>query len=168
MNNEVSKILAVSGGAFAGGAAVKLMKKSDGTTNPVAAIGATGVGVGLAVKGKSPMMKAFGMGLAAIGIVSTIGLVAEKVPMLSKVSPSINGLGEIYYDEDGNLIDLDGLNGQPQLVQDESGQTYMVEGLDGDEDLDDYEDLVGLAGDDYDDYDDYDDLDGLGELEDLV
>ncbi len=168
MNNEVNKILAVSGGAFAGGAAVKLMKKSDGTTNPVAAIGATGVGVGLAVKGKSPMMKAFGMGLAAIGIVSTIGLVAEKVPMLSKVSPSINGLGELYEDEDGNIIELGGLNGQPQLVQDESGQTYMVEGLNGDdEDLDDYEDLVGLDGDDYDEYDDYE-LEGLGELEDLV
>lgn len=156
MNKDVTKILAASGGAFIGGAAMKMMKKADGTSNPIASILALGGGVYLAIKGKSDITKSLGLGLAAVGTIGTVAKVAEKVPAMGKFAPSIQGLGDLYEDEDGNIIDLSGLNGEPQLVQDENGQTYMIEGLAGD-DLDDeyYDDeyLEGLYGDDEDDDD---------------
>ena len=82
--------------------------------------------------------------------------VAEKIPAMQKFAPAINGLaGELYEDENGNIIELGGING-PQLVQDENGNTYMIEGLAGD----DMDSLVGsLAGDDYG-YEDFE-LEGL-------
>ena len=166
MNNKVSEILAASGGAFAGGAAMKLMKKADGTTNPIAALASAGIGTYLVLKGKNNTMKAVGLGLAGVGFVGIVGKVAEKVPAMGRFAPSIGGLGDLYEDEDGNLVELDGLAGSPQLVQDDNGQTYMIEGVDGDEDMDD---LVGLDGDDeYYDDDEYE-LEGLaGDLNQLV
>ncbi len=153
MNSDVTKILAASGGAFAAGAAMKMMKKSDGTSNPIAAVGSAALGVYLAVKGKSQTTKAAGLGLASVGVIGIVGKVAEKVTALQKVTPTINGLGDLYEDEDGNIIELEGLAGSPQLVQDDNGNTYMIEGLAGDDlDEDDYEDedypIMGLAGDD--------------------
>jgi hypothetical protein len=150
MNKEVKKILAASGGAFIGGAAMKLSKQS-----PMASLGSLGLGVYLAMKGGSETTKAIGIGLASIGMIGTVAKVAEKVPALGKFAPGLNGLGELYEDEDGNIIELGGING-PQLVQDENGNTYMVGGLQGDnvEDLmgvagDDMNDLMGLSGDEY-------------------
>lgn len=155
MKQDVKSILAASGGAFAAGAALKMTKGSDGNTNPIVSLGALGVGSYLALKGDNATMKALGYGLAAIGALGTAAKIAEKVNFMQKFTPSINGLGDLYEDENGNIIELGGLDGQPQLVQDENGQTYMVDGLNGD-DFDD-DDLDGLDGDDF--YDD--DLDGL-------
>ncbi|MGQ1786344.1 hypothetical protein [Saccharicrinis sp. GN24d3] len=165
MKAELTKVGAVAGGAFIGGAAMKMTKKADGTSNPIGSVGATALGIYLATKGKSPILKNLGLGLAAVGVVGVVGNVAQKVPAMQKFTPTINGLGELYEDEDGNIIELGGING-PQLVQDENGNTYMVDGLEGDE----IEDLVGLAGDeDYDEeFDEYEDLSGVGELDDLV
>lgn len=158
MDKNVTKILAASGGAFIGGAAMKTLKKADGTTNPIASLGSLGLGVYLAIKGKSETTKAVGLGLASVGVIGTVAKVAEKIPAMQKFTPSVNGLGELYEDEDGNIIELGGING-PQLVQDENGQTYMVEGLNGDDELD--EELLGLAGDEFgDDYYE-EDLEGL-------
>ncbi len=160
MDKNVTKILAASGGAFIGGAAMKTLKKSDGTTNPIASLGALGVGVYLAMKGKSETTKSVGLGLAAVGVIGTVAKVAEKIPAMQKFTPSINGLGDLYEDENGNIIEMGGING-PQLVQDENGQTYMIEGLEGEN----VEDLLGVNGE----YDDYEDLDGLeGDLNKLV
>lgn len=164
MKNELKQIGLVGTGAFIGGAAMKMTKKSDGTSNPIGSIAAAGLGIYLASKSKSSTLKNIGLGLAAVGVVGVVGNVAQKVPMMQKFTPSINGLGELYEDEDGNIVELGGING-PQLVQDDNGQTYMVDGLDDDE----MDDLVGLNGE-YDEFDDEfeEDLDGLGELEDLV
>lgn len=153
MSTQFKKIGAVAGGAFIGGAAMKLTKKSDGTSNPIGSIGAAALGIYLATKSKSEVLQNVGLGMAAVGTVGIIGNVASKVPALGKFAPSINGLGELYEDENGNIIELGGING-PQLVQDENGQTYMIEGLAGDE----MNDLVGFD----------DDLAGIGELQDLV
>jgi hypothetical protein len=87
-----------------------------------------------------------------------VAKVAEKIPAMQKFTPSVNGLGELYEDEDGNIIELGGVNG-PELVQDDNGQTYMIEGLNGDDDEFD-EDLLGIDGDDDEYYDD-EDLEGL-------
>lgn len=162
MDKNVTKILAASGGAFIGGAAMKTLKKSDGTTNPIASLGSLGLGVYLVMKGKSETTKAVGLGLASVGVIGTVAKIAEKVPAMQKFTPSVNGLGELYEDEDGNIIELGGVNG-PQLVQDENGQTYMIEGLNGDEEID--EDLLGVSGDDDEFYDE--DLDGLSGDNDL-
>ncbi len=152
MIKNVNEILAASGGVFAGGAAMKLMKSADGKTNPIAALGSAALGTYLVIKGKTPIVKAMGLGLAAVGVVGTLGKIAEKVPALGKFTPSINGIGELYEDENGNIVELGSLAGGPQMVQDENGQTYMIEGLAGDE----MDDLVGLYGDD-----EFEDLDGL-------
>jgi len=161
MNTEIKKIGAVAGGAFIGGAAMKLTKKSDGTSNPIGSVGATALGIYLATKSKSPTLKNVGLGLAAVGVVGVVGNVAQKVPAMQKFTPSINGLGDLYEDEDGNIIELGGING-PQLVQDDEGNTYMVDGLAGE----DLEDLVGIEDDE--DFDEYEELSGVGELEELV
>jgi hypothetical protein len=158
MDKNVTKILAASGGAFIGGAAMKTLKKADGTTNPIASLGSLGVGIYLAMKGKSETVKAIGLGLASVGVIGTVAKVAEKIPAMQKFTPSVNGLGELYEDEDGNIIELGGVNG-PELVQDDNGQTYMIEGLNGDDDEFD-EDLLGIDGDDDEYYDD-EDLEGL-------
>ncbi len=158
MNTNFKQIGAVAGGAFVGGAAMKLTKKSDGTSNPIGSIGSAALGIYLASKSKSPVLKNLGLGMAAVGVVGIVGNVAAKVPAISKYAPNINGLGELYEDENGNIIELGGINGA-SFVQDENGQTYMIEGLNGDDDM---EDLVG-----FDDEDDYE-LNGIGELEDLV
>ncbi|MCT4588357.1 MAG: hypothetical protein N4A71_11080 [Carboxylicivirga sp.] len=157
MNKDVTKIAAAAGGAFIGGAAMKLMKKADGTSNPIASLISVAGGTYLVLKGKSEATKALGLGLAAVGTIGVVAKVAEKVPAMGKFAPSINGLGELYYDEDGNIVDLDGLNGGPQFVQDENGQTYMIEGLAGDEVDDLYDDevdddmlIAGLAGEEDD------------------
>jgi len=97
-----------------------------------------------------------------VGTIGTIAKIAEKVPAIGKFAPGINGMGDLYEDEDGNIVDMGGLNGdeyyddeleglagQPQLVQDDNGQTYMIEGLAGDEYYDD--ELEGLAGEFEDD-----------------
>ncbi|MBR8534418.1 hypothetical protein KDU71_02515 [Carboxylicivirga sediminis] len=160
MSTELKKIGAVAGGAFIGGAAMKMTKKSDGTSNPIGSIGAAGVGIYLAMKSKSPILKNLGYGLAAVGVVGVVGNVAQKVPMMQKFTPTINGLGELYEDEEGNIIELGGVNG-PQLVQDSNGNTYMVDGLAGD----DLNDLVGFEDEEFDEYED---LSGVGELQDLV
>jgi hypothetical protein len=154
MNSNVTKILAASGGAFIGGAAMKTLKKSDGTPNPIASIGALGVGVYLAIKGKSETTKAIGLGMASIGVIGTVAKVAEKIPAMQRFTPSVNGLGELYEDENGNIVEMGGING-PQMVQDENGQTYLVNGLAGDE----VSDLMGLTGDEEFMFDD--DLEGL-------
>lgn len=156
MNKKVTEILAASGGAFIGGAAMKLTKQS-----PIASFGSAGVGIYLAMKGNNDTTRAVGLGLAAIGVIGIAGKIAEKIPALGKFTPSINGIGELYEDENGNIIELGGING-PQLVQDQNGNTYMVEGLAGN----DVEDLMGVNGDDVEDlmgvgeYDD-EDLEGL-------
>jgi len=162
-------ILAASGGAFVAGAGMKLMKSADGTSNPIAPLGALIGGIALVVKGKSSAMKALGYGLAGVGAVGVVGKVAEKVTALQRFTPSIGGLGDLYQDEDGNIIELGGLAGTPQLVEDENGNTYMIEGFDEDDELmglygDDYDDeLEGLYGDDYDD-----ELEGLYGDDDLI
>ena len=159
MDKKAKSIAAAAGGAFAGGVAMKMVK------SPVTAVGVLGLGVYLASKGKTETAKAMGLGLTSIGAIGTAGKVAEKVTSLQKFTPSINGMGELYEDEYGNIIELDGLGNVPELVQDEYGNTYMVNGLEGEDDLDD---LVGIDGDEY--FDDYDDLDGFEgkDLEDLV
>lgn len=168
MNTEITKIGAVAGGAFAGGVAMKLTKKSDGTSNPIGSVGATALGIYLATKSKSPVLKNLGLGMAAVGVVGIVGNVAQKVPAIQKFAPTINGLGDLYEDEDGNIIEMDGMQGinGPQLVTDDNGNTYMVDGLEGDE----LDDLTGLEGDE-DFYEDEfeDDLDGVGdELDELT
>ncbi len=160
MSTNFKQIGAVAGGALLGGAAIKLTKKSDGTANPIGSLAAAGLGIYLATKGSSPLLKNIGLGMSALGTVGILGNVASKVTALSKFTPTINGLGELYEDEDGNIIELGGING-PQLVQDDNGQTYMIEGLNGDDEM---EDLVGFDDDDYE----YEELSGIGELEDLV
>lgn len=150
MKNEIKLIAATTGGALAAGAAMKVLKKTDGSMNPIATIGAAGVGVGLILKGKGNTMKYLGAGLLAMGAMGTVANVASKVPALQKYTPT---LGDLYEDEDGNIIEMDGLAGDPQLVQDENGQTYMIEGLAGDdlpediypEEID--EELLGIGGD---------------------
>ncbi len=165
----MNQIGAVAGGAFAGGVAMKLTKKSDGTSNPIGSVGATALGIYLATKMKSPVLKNIGLGMAAVGVVGIVGNVAQKVPAIQKYAPTINGLGDLYEDEDGNIIDMggdmNGING-PQLVTDDAGNTYMVDGLAGDE----LDDLTGLAGDDEFYEDEFeDDLDGVGdELDELT
>jgi len=160
MNKDVTKILAASGGAFIGGAAMKMMKKADGTSNPIASLISVAGGVYLVMKGKGETTKAVGLGLAAVGTIGIVAKVAEKVPAMGRFTPQINGLGDLYEDEDGNIVDLSGLNGEPQLVQDENGQTYMIEGLAGDEFMDDDYELEGLAGDEFMDDEGYE-LEGL-------
>lgn len=158
MNKDLTKILAASGGAFIGGAAIKMTKQS-----PMASLGAAGLGIYLAMKGKNDTTKSLGLGLGAIGVVGTLAKVAEKIPALGKFAPTINGIGDLYEDENGNIIELGGING-PQLVQDENGNTYMVGGVDGS----DIDDLMGIDGSDIDDlmgldgdYDDEYELAGL-------
>jgi len=145
-DNNLKKVALTVAGAVAAGAAMKLMKKSDGTMNPIASLAALGGGTYLIIKGKGDM-KALGHGLTAMGAMGTISVAASKIEPLKKFTPT---LGDLYEDEDGNIIEMDGLAGAPQLVQDENGQTYMVEGLAGDE-LDDemYDDpeLLGIEPD---------------------
>ena len=158
MDKNTKSIAAAAGGAFAGGVAMKMVK------SPIASVGVLGLGIYLASKGKTETAKAVGLGLTGVGAIGTAGKVAEKVTALQKFTPSINGMGELYEDEYGNIIDINGLNGDvPELVQDEYGNTYYVNGLEGDEE--ELDDLVGLEGDEYDD-----ELEGLEgeELEDLV
>jgi hypothetical protein len=156
---EIKKIGAVAGGAFIGGAAMKLTKKPDGTSNPIGAIGAAALGIYLATR-KSPTIKNLGLGLSAVGVVGVVGNIAQRVPAMQKFAPTINGLGDLYEDEDGNIIELGGINGS-QLVQDSNGQTYMVDGVTGDE----IEDLVGFD----DEFNEYEDLSGVGaELDELT
>ncbi len=162
MKTELNQIGAVAGGAFAGGVAMKLTKKTDGTSNPIGSIGAAALGIYLATKSKSPVLKNVGLGMAAVGVVGVIGNVAQKVPAIQKFAPTINGLGELYEDEDGNVFEMNGING-PQLVTDDQGNTYMVDGVAGDE----LDDLTGLYGDDYDE-EFYDDLDGVEDLDELT
>ena len=162
MKTELNQIGAVAGGAFAGGVAMKLTKKADGTSNPIGSIGATALGIYLATKSKSPVLKNIGLGMAAVGVVGVVGNVAQKVPAIQKFAPTINGLGDLYEDEDGNVFEMNGING-PQLVTDDQGNTYMVDGLAGDE----LDDLTGLYGDEYDE-EFYDDLDGVEDLDELT
>lgn len=144
MKADAKKILGASGGAFAGGVAMKTVK------SPITPLAVLGLGIYLATNGKNETQKSIGLGLASVGAIGTAGKVAEKVEAMQSFTPTINGLqGELYEDEDGNIIELGGLDGAPQLVQDEYGNTYMVNGLEGDdyEEADDYEEeLLGLSG----------------------
>lgn len=146
MKANVKEVLATTGGALVAGVAIKKIQ------SPITPVALLAVGVGLALKAKSKDLQALGNGIASIGAIGTLGKIADKVDVIKPFTPTINGMGELYEDEDGNIINMEGLNGS-QLVQDEYGNTYMVEGLNGDEDIYDDEvyeddDLVGLDGGD--------------------
>ncbi len=146
MKADAKDLLANTGGALVAGVAIKKVQ------SPITPIALLGAGVYMALKGKGNV-KNFGQGIATIGAIGTLGKVAEKVEVMQKITPTINGMGDLYEDEDGNLVELGGLNGQPQLVQDEDGNTYMIDGLTGeyvaiDEDDYDEEPINGLAGND--------------------
>ncbi len=141
MKADAKRILGASGGAFIGGVAMKMVK------SPITALAVLGTGIYMATNGKNETQKSVGLGLASVGAIGTAGKVAEKVEALQSFTPTINGLaGEFYEDEDGNIIELGGLAGEPQLVQDEYGNTYMVNGIEDEEEDVEFDDLVGIEG----------------------
>lgn len=144
MKANVKEVLATSGGALVAGVAIKKIQ------SPITPVALLAIGLGMALKAKSKDVQALGNGITAIGAIGTLGKIAEKVDVIKPFTPTINGMGDLYEDEDGNIINMEGLNG-PQLIQDEYGRTFMVEGLNGDDIIYDEEyedDLVGLDGGD--------------------
>ncbi len=145
------KSLALTGvGCLAAGMAIKMIPK-----NFIAP--AVMAGGAVLTTQKNADLQKVGTGLTAMGAVGTIGVIAEKVTALKKFVPQINGLGDLYMDENGNLMELGSLDNQPKFVTDEYGNPYQIEGLNGsdlsnivgfeDLDYDDYEELQGLSGD---------------------
>jgi hypothetical protein len=156
MNANVKQDLGAGGGAFVGGVA---MKKFKTAFMPLLVLGG---GIFMVVKGKTPFVKAAGLGMAGVGAIGLAGKVAEKVSALQPFTPQISGMGDLYEDENGNIVEMAGING-PQLVQDQYGNSYMVEGLNGEEMN---PELIGLAGDDLvnlvgDEYEEEEEIAGL-------
>lgn len=160
MNADVKQVLGASGGAFLGGIAMKKFKAAI-----VPAV-VTALGVGMAIKGKGAV-KSAGVGMASVGAIGLVGKVAEKVTALQSFTPTINGMGDLYEDEYGNIVEMNGING-PQLVQDQYGNSYMVEGLSGSEMNND---LIGITGDPSIDLlgdEEYEVIEGLSEKMELI
>lgn len=89
-------------GGFAVGAGLKMVNR------PIANLVALGGMAVLAATSKNEKVKAGAIGGATIAAVAVVGDVAEKIPMMGKFAPQLSGAGDVYEDENGNLVDEDG------------------------------------------------------------